>query len=214
MKNLPLAVTVLSVLLIALALTGCQSGQQPPNGHQSSGKTPKPPESETGRQAFQKLYPTARMWAADARPFRLSSQSSQEANGKNGKSAIWRCGFASATRQTIKLYMWSGTNETDAPARGISDTTEDTYNPRNSATQPFDIVFLKIDSDQAFDVAQQHGGGKLLKANPNMPVLYVLDWNTKTNQLVWHVMYGGTGLDTKLRVAVDASDGKYLRIEK
>ncbi len=204
---------ILAIVVLA-ALIGCQSGEQSTNTQGSTVKASKPSEFETGRLAFQKLYPTARMWAADARPFRLSSQPNKEARGKEGTSAIWRCGFASAARGTIKLYMWSGTNDPDGPARGISDTTEDTYNPRNTSTQAFDIVFLKVDSDQAYSVAQQHGGAKLLKANPEMPVLYSLDWDPKANQLLWHVMYGGTGLDTKLRVAVDASNGNYLRVEK
>lgn len=210
MKRLTLAIVALAVL------AGCQSGVQPSGSAQNStaAKAEKPPEFETGRMAFQKLYPTARMWAADARPFRLASQPTKEASGKDGQAAVWRCGFASAARATIKMYMWSGINSTDAPPRGISDTTEDTYNPRNSSTQAFDIVYLKVDSDKAFEVAQQHGGTKLLKATPDMAVLYALDWNPKAYQLVWHVMYGGTGLDTKLRVAVDASDGKFLRVEK
>jgi hypothetical protein len=75
-------------------------------------------------------------------------------------------------------------------------------------------MYLKTDSDKAFTVAQSHGGEKLLKATPSLPVLYTLDWNPRENQLIWHVMYGGTGMDTKLRVAVDATTGNYLRVEK
>ena len=104
--------------------------------------------------------------------------------------------------------------EEGAPEQGVSAGTEDTYNPRNSATQTFDIAFWKVDSDKVFATAQEHGGAKLLKATPDMPIFYLLDWSPKSNQLVWHAMYGGTGLDVRLRVAVDASTGNFLRIEK
>lgn len=210
MKRFALAVLALAVL------AGCQSGVKSTGGAQQPGaeKKEKPPEFETARVAFQKLFPAARMWAADARPFRVASEPTKVASGKDGKSAVWRASFASVSRGNIKLYTWSGVKAEDAPEPGVSAGTEDTYNPANSSTQPFDIVYWKTDSDQAFKVAQQHGGEKLLKATPDMPVVYLLDWNPKATQLVWHVMYGGTGLDTKLRVAVDASTGNFLRVEK
>lgn len=207
----------LALLVLALAvLVGCQTGVKPSGGAQnpSAETKEKPPEFETARVAFQKLLPSARLWASDAQPYRIASEPTNEANGKDGKTAIWRASFASAARASIKLYTWSGIHQEGGADRGVSAGTEDTYNPRNSATQPFDIVYWKADSDKAFTVAQQHGGEKLLKATPNMPVIYVMDWNPKQTQLVWHVMYGGTGLDTKLRVAVDASNGNFLRIEK
>jgi len=37
----------------------------------------------------------------------------------------------------------------------------------------------------------------------------VCDWNHNTNELVWHVIYTG-----KLRVAVNASTGEFIRVEK
>ncbi len=210
----------LALLVLASAvLAGCESGVKPAGGPQNptaEQKEQKAPEFITARSAFQKLYPSARMWAADSRPFRVSSEPVKEDpdQGKGGKSAVWRASFASIARSNIKLFTWSGVRADDAPERGVSAGTEDTYNPRNTATQPFDIAFWKIDSDKAFTVAQEHGGAKLLKATPGMPVIYLVDWNPKENQLVWHVMYGGTGIDAKLRVAIDASTGNFLRIEK
>jgi putative VirB-like lipoprotein len=206
MKKLLLALLALAVL------AGCQSDVK--STESKSETAPKPPELLTARSAFQKLFPSARMWAADSRPFRVASEPEKESSGKDGKSAIWRASFASAARRNLKLYTWSGVHEENAPERGVTAGTEDTYNPGNSATQAFDIAFWKVDSDKAFAVAQAHGGEKLLKATPTLPVIYVLDWNPRENQLIWHVMYGGTGLETKLRVAVDASTGNFLRVEK
>ena len=78
----------------------------------------------------------------------------------------------------------------------------------------FDIAFLKVDSDKAFEVAQKHGGDKIVEKNPDIGVLYVLDWSNATSELIWHVMYGNSRDDTKLRVAVNASNGEFIRVEK
>jgi len=34
------------------------------------------------------------------------------------------------------------------------------------------------------------------------------------NNLVWHVIYGNSRADAKLKVAVDATTGEFIRIEK
>ncbi len=198
-------------------LAGCSQPKQPAEQPQpKSAATPvsKTPELESGRVIFQKLYVAARGWAPDARPYMLESQNSKEAPGAAGKATIWRGAFASPLRQSIKSFFWSGTSEEGAPARGISPSTEDTYNPANTSTQPFDISFLKNDSDRAFQVAQQHGGEEITRKAPNQAITYLLDWDRRKNQLVWHVIYGPSRVDAKLTVAVDASTGQFLRVEK
>ncbi len=71
-----------------------------------------------------------------------------------------------------------------------------------------------MDSDQAFKIAQEHGGDKLLEKSPDTPVLYVLDWSRATNQLIWHVIYGTSRDDAKLRIAINAANGDFIRVEK
>ena len=205
---------LLGILALGL-LAGCSS--EPARPPSSGGAKPAKPADEykTGRVAFQKLFVTARAWAADAQPFRLESQYTKSAPVAEGKAGIWRATFASAQRRTAKSYLWSGVaSEEDALERGISPGLEDTFNPSNPSTHPFDLAFLKIDSDQAFQVAQAHGGKELLKKTPDQPVLFVVDWDSRGNQLVWHVAYGDKRADAKLTVAVDASTGGFLRVEK
>ena len=101
-----------------------------------------------------------------------------------------------------------------SPEQGITFSAEDSWNPNNSSTQVFDLGFLKVDSDKAYTVAQEHGGDKLTKKDPRQPVFFVLDWDNQKNELVWHVIYGSSQDDPKLRVAVNASSGEFLRVEK
>ena len=198
---------------LALALmTGCSSETSKPA--QTEKPQPKPAELVSGRPAFQKLYVAARGWARDAQPYRLESSVTADSKGRDGKSALWHAFFASAERKNLKPYLWSGEDIPDGPSRGVSPGTEDTYNPSNASTQVFDIAFLKVDSDKALEVAQKHGGDKILEKNPDIPILYMLDWSRATNELIWHVIYGNSRDDAKLKVEVNASNGDFIRVEK
>ncbi len=190
-------------------LTACSS--EPSKPSENAKPQPKPAELLSARSALQKLYIAARGWAPDARPYRLESTTNADSKGRDGKSAIWRAHFASVARRGTKPFIFSGSEGSD---RGVNPGLEDTYNPNNASTHAFDIAFLKVDSDKAFEVAQQHGGDKLLAKSADTPVLYILEWDVVANELVWHVIYGNSRDDAKLKVAVNATTGEFIRIEK
>lgn len=194
-----------------LLLSACTSNTEKPA---ETKPAPKTTETITGRSAFQKLYVAARGWNADSTPYRLQSSVTSDANGHDGKAAIWRASFASPSHRSEKTYTWSGSTAEGAPEQGVNPGIEDSYSPTNASTQVFDMGFLKSDSDQAFAAAQKHGGEKILAKDPNTPVFYVCDWNHNTNELIWHVIYGTSRDDAKLTVSVNASTGEFIRVEK
>jgi hypothetical protein len=202
---------------IALLLFAGCSSSKPTDSQKESQSAAKPapqePQYETGRVAFQKMYLSARGWAGDATPFRVQSQFTPGTTA-DGKAGLWRASFASPSKRMMKMFVWSGLVGPDAPEQGITFSAEDTWTPTNASTRPFDVGFLHSDSDAAYQVAQQHGGDKLTKKDPKQPVLFVLDWDASNNQLVWHVIYGSSADEAKLRVAVNASTGEFLRVEK
>ena len=173
----------------------------------------KEPEYFAGRTAFQRMYVAARSWNLDAQGFRLSSALTKDSTGHDAKSGVWQAWFASGAKRVSKPYTWCGTNASDVE-RGISWSGEDSYSPTNSSTHVFDMAFLKIDSDEAFQVALKHGGAKLLEADPAQPVMYLLEWDAQDNALAWHVIFGDNLKVYKLAVMVNASSGAYLRSEK
>ncbi len=204
MKKLLMAMTALALM------AGCSSESSKP----AEKPQPKAPEYQTGRVAFQKLYVAARGWARDAQPFRLQSQTTADSKGQDGKAGVWRASFASPAQHGVKPYVWSGTDAADAPSRGVSPGTEDSYSPANSSTHIFDMAFLKVDSDKALEVAQKHGGDKIMAKTPDSPVVYTLDWSAPTSELIWHVIYGASRDDAKLVVDVNAATGEFIRVEK
>ena len=191
----------LALIVLSLAMiSGCTS--EPSQQQQK----PQPPEAVTGRVAFQKLYISARGWAADAKPYQLQSSDVVDNNGADGKAVVWRAAFASATQHSSRPYVWSGIDSPDAPSRGVSPGPQDNYSPGNA----FDLNFLKVDSDKAYDVAQKHGGDKIT----GTPIIYLLDWAPGENKLVWHVIYGNSRDNAKLVVDVDATTAEFMRKEK
>ncbi|HUK43548.1 MAG TPA: hypothetical protein VLW48_03795 [Candidatus Bathyarchaeia archaeon] len=198
-----------------ILLLSCTSNTPGGGPSQPAAKpAPKQAEYETGREAFQKMYLAAHNWAPDAQPFRVQSQYSAGAPVNEGKAGLWRASFGSPGRRMMKMFMWSGLVGADAPEPGITFSAEDSWSPSNTSTRIFDTQFVKVDSDKAYEVAEQHGGSKLTKANPQQPVFFVLDWDNSENKLLWHVIYGEDVDKAKLRVAVDASTGLFERVEK
>ncbi len=196
--------TAFAVAILAAALmAACSSESSKP----TTAETPKPkaPEAITGSSALFKCYISARGWGQDAQPFRAESTAG-DSKGRDGKAAEWRVGFASPSQHATKSYTWASGD--------ISHGVDDSYSPTNSSTQVFNVQFLKVDSDKALAVAQQHGGDRLLDKEPDTPVLYVLEWNKQDNALLWHVIYGSDRDTAKLRVAVNATTGEFVRVEK
>lgn len=185
-------------------MSGCSSEPSRPKTAETS--QPKAPQTTTGSSAFFKCYVSARGWAGDVQPYRVESNATADSKGRDGKSEEWSVGFASPSQHSVKTYTWANGD--------ISHGVEDTYSPSNSTTQIFDVQALKVDTDKAFTVAQEHGGDQLLQKEPDTPVLYVLDWNRPTNRVLWHVIYGTSSETAKLRVAVNANTGEFVRVEK
>jgi hypothetical protein len=202
---------IFAIVIPLLLLSACSDDSKPAATAKPEAKVP---ELLTARSAFQKLYVAARGWNQDAKPYRLEANVTTDGNGQDGKWAVWRGSFASAAQRSEKSYTWSGSAADGAPSRGVNPGTEDSYSATNSSTQVFDMAFLKIDSDQAFTTAQTHGGDKIIEKDPSTPVFYVCDWNRNTNQLIWHVIYGASRDAAKLTVAINASTGEFIRVEK
>jgi hypothetical protein len=206
----------IALLLLAAILCGCSSEPQKPaeTPQPKASATPSAPELMTGRSAFYECYRKARTWAPDAKPYRVESSASKDSPGTDGKAIVWHAWFASPSRRSVKPYTWSGGSGENLPEKGVTFGPDDSFSPTNASTQPFDVGFLKTDSDNAYKVAQEKGGTELEKKHPGTPVTYILDWNGKANELIWHVIYGDSPNEARLRIAVDAATGGFLRKEK
>jgi len=89
--------TIVALLLLGLLAACSDDKPAEPTKPEVKG-----PELVTARTALQKVYVAARGWSQDARPYRLESSLTSDGNGHDGKSAVWRGSFASATKRTEK----------------------------------------------------------------------------------------------------------------
>ena len=206
----------LTLLAIAMML-GCSSQPSTPAAENATGaphktKSVEPAQPEAGREALQKMFAAARNWGIDSQPLKLASNPRK--GDTAGKAAVWSAAFASANKRSIRNFMWSGATGDDAPEQGISQGSIDTYSPDNASTRPFDPNYLKVDSTDAFETAQKHGGAALLKKDPNMILQYGLLWDPRAARLLWSIKYAPNGAEAKLNVIVNASTGEFVRIEK
>src|SRR5450759_1931315 len=199
-----LLVTILAAGFGFGFMSGCSSEPGKPAPAETS--QPKAPQTTTGSSAFFKCYVSARGWAGDVQPYRVESHPTADAKGRDGKSGDWSAGFASSSLHSVKSYTWSHGD--------ISHGVDDTYSPSNSTTHVFDVQALKVDTDKAFAVAQEHGGDKLLEKDPATAVRHVPAWGRPTNRVLWHVIYGTSSETAKLRVTVNATTGEFVRVEK
>jgi len=206
MKN----ISLFAVLATAFLLAGCDQGTQSVSADKST--QPTTPQTESGRFALQKMIPAAHMWSSDAQPIMLQSEVLKNTDGRDGKAGFWRATFASPGRGKAEPFTWSGMSSSDSP-RGVNHGTEDTYNAANRSMRSFDLNFLKVDTDKAYEVAQQHGGKQLMEKDSKQTVRYLLDFDAMAGQLRWHVIYGTSESTSHLTVLVDASSGAFLRKE-
>src|SRR5580692_3509045 len=86
----------------AIFLTGCSDDPAPVK------KAADPPAAPiTGRQAFQYVYGSSRIWASDSMPLTVRSLNVADMKPENGKAGAWEVIFVSATQGRARTYTWS-----------------------------------------------------------------------------------------------------------
>jgi hypothetical protein len=168
----------------------------------------KPPEPVTGRQAFQKVYPPARTWALDATPLQVRSVR-LSAKPEKGKADAWEIVFVSPSQGKSKTYTYSIVEGEGNLHEGVFGGIEEGYSGPHGASSPFPIAAIKIDSDEAYDIAAEKSQD-YIKKNPNKPITYILEQNRQFPDLTWRVVWGDSVSTSDYSVFVDASTGKYL----
>ncbi len=210
-------VAVLSIFLISLFVacsstkTSSPTSSTPPKAAEAGLK--REPVLYTAKSCMSQMAGLAMRWQRDAVPFHMESGLNAESQGHEGKATIWRAMFASPSSGTYRTFTCSGSRLRDEAPIGVTATAETPYGgdvPR-LMFQPLNLI---TDSDQAFALAQEKGGAKLLEKDPNQPVVYALDWDSRERQLLWLVIYGTSRKDNKGMGVINATTGKFLHAAK
>ena len=215
--NLYRLVFAISLIAVAILTVGCSSTENKSTTETTAATAP-PPKKEpalyTGQQAFNQMTGLALKWSSDAQPARLESVITTETTGQDGKSATWRGYFVSPSRRATETIVCSGSRLPDAPPYGVSvEGGQGAYNAE-SASLAFLGLLLKTDTDQAFTIAQQHGGDAIVKKDAKQPITYVLLKDRKQNMPVWYVIYGTSEKDRKGIGVINATTGAFVSASK
>jgi hypothetical protein len=186
-------------------LTGC-SDSPPPTPRQ----TEPPPAPVTGRQAFQYLYGSSRIWASDSMPLTIRSLHAPGVTSGKGTAGAWEVVFVSPMNARARTYTWSAV-EAEGLHRGVFPGPQETWHP-GGPNQPFSPALLKVDTPEALDAATKSAVSYLSKPGQRPLVDYLLDFEAATRfpNPVWHVLWGGTLSSAEYSVTVDASTGKVV----
>jgi hypothetical protein len=208
MKLFRFAITAFMVSSFSFWIA-CSSSSQPAAENsvstpaQAAEKTPPAPSLFTAQQCFGQLQAMAVRWSPDAKPFLIESNSDPDSLGRDGKAAEWSGMFASPMRNATRTFTCS--------KNGVDAGLETPYSSR---VIPFDAFLFKTNSDQAFKVAQEHGGEGVLKRDEKLPVTYALQRDRGQSVPYWFVIYGGEMKNSKGIGVINATTGAFVRATK
>jgi hypothetical protein len=209
------AVAFVFLVCVAAVLMSCQGSKPAPVSEQPKAEPAevKQPAPYTAKACLSRMSDMAARWQMDAVPVRLESEVNDEATGADGKATIWKATFASPSHRAWKSFTCSGSRLKDSAPFGVSGAREMALGP-NDVIHGFQPLYVQVDSDKAFTIAQDHGGASLLKKDPKQPVSYFLALDTNGKTIAWFVSYGKSLKETSGIGIIDASTGKYLRAAK
>lgn len=190
-------------ILVALALAGCSDA--PPS---KSKEAEKPAEAVTGREAFYKVYGTARLWSPDIQGLRVASIAINEVKGGPGKSGAWEVTFVSPSKGKMRSFTYSAAEVGGNLHKGVFAALEENYTGGGTA-KPWPVAALKTDSDSAYQTAAAKSAD-VIKKLADTPMFYLLEQTSRFPDLTWRIVWGESVSASKYSVFVDASTGDFL----
>ena len=197
---------ILSAALAALLLTACSDTPAP------VAKAPEPPPSPiSGRQAFQYMYGSSRIWATDSMPLTIRSLTVPDVKPENGKAGAWEVVFVSeAMAPSPHLHLVRRRNR-KRPQRCVPRPTG-----KLARRRPQPVVFAGAAESRYHRSPDSRPSTSpdpyLNKPGQRPPVNYLLNYETATRfpNPVWRVLWGGSVSSAEYTVTVDASTGKVV----
>lgn len=198
------------VVLLSLVSACSDTSSEAKSSEAKSTQAPKPPEIITGRQAFQRTFPSARAWAADCHPLQVRSLMVDEAKSDAGKAAAWEITYVSAERSQSRVYTWSSVEE-GSLHEGVFPRQPDAWRGPVAQQQPFDAAAIKIDTDAALQTASAASSAYLSKPGEKPQVMYLLEDTPRYPDPVWRVLWGASIGTAQYAALVDATTGKLIQ---
>jgi len=196
-------------MLAALTLAGCSDNPAP----ETAKTVAKPPAPIGGREAFYKVYPLARTWAADCQPLRVRSMNLKEVPSEDGKTGAWEVVFVSPSLSRARTFTWSAVEAEGNLHQGPFQGPEESWSP-GGQDKPFLMAAFKIDTPDALHTAVSKSPEYMNKKGEKPPVNFILEATPRFPDPAWRVMWGESVSNAQNTVFVDATTGSFLERER
>ena len=195
------------LLCAALFLTACSDSPKT-----TVTKEPeKPLEPITGRQAFQKIFPAARLWAIDAKPLQMESYDLSMVKAPRGKAAAWQVTFVSDSLRKSRSWTWSAAEAPGNLHLGVFAGLQQDWSGPTGQASPFEIAAIRVDSDAALETAlKQKDTIEYERRYPGKPIKFLLERTRRFPDLSWRLIWGESISASDYSVFIDASSGGFL----
>ena len=192
--------------VVAIFLAGCSDEPAPV----TKKKAEPPPAPISGRQAFQYLYGSSRLWAPDSQPLMIRSVNVTGVKPEPGKAGAWEVIFVSESTMRARTYTWSAV-EADGYHKGVFPGPQGSWRAGGSQ-QPFSAALVKSDTVEVYQEAVKSAKDYVEKPGKRPPVNYMLEYQAGTRfpNPIWRVLWGGSVSSAEYSVTVDASTGKVV----
>jgi hypothetical protein len=197
----------LPLVPVLLLLSGCS--EPPKSVEAEAAKAEAAPEPISAQSAFQKMFISARGWAADAQPLRVAEIDVDEVKAEGGKAAAWEAVFVSQGQRLARRYIYSVVHRPVRNLRGgVTSDPQETWYGGSGAT-PFLMLAFKTDSTAAYKVAMEKGAA-YTKKHPGQEVRFLLEKTNRFPNPAWRVFWGESVSTSPYSIFVDATTGQYL----
>jgi hypothetical protein len=207
MKSPKLA--IICVAALAAALVGCSSDA--PTTTSTAKAEVKPIVPVTGETALFEMFKSARLWSGDVGILQLENLDIPEAKPQPGKFGAWKATFTSASKRIKREYTYSVAESSAGVHKGVMAGPEVGY-VATVQNRNFNVIDVHSDTPDVLETAlKQKDLAAFSAKNPDVPVLFILEWTMVTPRPAWRVYWGGTVSTSQASAYIDAGDGTFIK---
>jgi hypothetical protein len=200
----------LSVLVAtAIFLSACSQAPKTTStvGTEARKEPAKAPEAVAARTPYFEMYKSARAWAPDLLALTIKSGEVPNVKNEGGRAGLWVVVFVSPSRREARTFSYAVANAGTDLRKGINISDKQIWNGATPTAKAFANGEFSIDSDAAYEVAQEKAAG-WLKTHPKAQATFTLGSTSRFPAPVWYILWG-TNKDG-YAVYVNAITGKIV----
>ncbi len=163
----------------------------------------------SAQSAFGGMFASARSWAADVEPLRVSQIDVDGVEAQGGKAAAWEAVFVSRSEGRVRRYTYSVVHRPVRNLRrGVNAEPAQNWSG-GGGSEPFLVLAFRKDSTYAYEIAKEKGREYAAK-HPKEPVKCLLEKTSRFPDPAWRVFWGDSVSTSGFSVFVDATTGAFL----